>query len=83
MSQTIAPLTSRSAWKSLAAHAAQIKPTTLRELFAQDPARGTRLTLEACGLFLDYSKNRVTDETLKLLVALVLVGVYPAPLLHP
>jgi glucose-6-phosphate isomerase len=70
MSQTIAPLASRPAWKSLAAHAAAMKPTTLRELFASDPARGTRLNLEACGLFLDYSKNRVTDGTLKLLVAL-------------
>jgi len=70
MPQEIAPLTSRPAWKSLTEHAAAIKSTNLRELFAQDPARGTRLNAEACGLFLDYSKNRVTDETLKLLVAL-------------
>jgi glucose-6-phosphate isomerase len=70
MSAKIAPLPSRPAWKSLAAHAEAIKSTTLRELFKDDPARGTRLTAEACGLFLDYSKNRVTDETLKLLVAL-------------
>jgi glucose-6-phosphate isomerase len=70
MSQQIAPLAARPAWKSLTAHAAEIKSTTLRELFAQDPARGTRLNAEACGLFLDYSKNRVTDETLKLLIAL-------------
>jgi len=70
MSQPIAPLADRPAWKSLAAHAAQIKSTTLRELFKRDAGRGTRLTAEACGLFLDYSKNRVTDETLKLLVAL-------------
>src|SRR3984957_19094283 len=70
MSQQIAPLPSRPAWKSLAAHAEAMKSTTLRGLFADDPARGTRLTAEACGLFLDYSKNRVTNETLKLLVAL-------------
>jgi len=70
MSQQIAPLASRPAWKSLTAHAAEMKSTTLRELFKNDPARGTRLNAEACGLFLDYSKNRVTDETLKLLVAL-------------
>ena len=70
MSQPIAPLTSRPAWKSLAAHATEMKSTTLRGLFAGDPGRGTRLNAEACGLFLDYSKNRVTDETLKLLVAL-------------
>jgi len=70
MSPQIAPLTSRPAWNSLAAHAEAMKSTTLRELFKDDPARGTRLNAEACGLFLDYSKNRVTDETLKLLVAL-------------
>ena len=70
MSSKITPLTSRPAWKLLTEHAAQIKATNLRELFAQNPARGTRLNAEACGLFLDYSKNRVTDETLKLLVAL-------------
>jgi glucose-6-phosphate isomerase len=70
MSQQIAPLATRPAWKSLTAHAAEIKSTTLRELFKDDPARGTRFNAEACGLFLDYSKNRVTDETLKLLIAL-------------
>jgi glucose-6-phosphate isomerase len=70
MSQQIAPLAARPAWKSLTAHAEAMKSVTLRELFKDDPARGTRLNAEACGLFLDYSKNRVTDETLKLLVAL-------------
>jgi len=70
MSQQIAPLASRPAWKSLTAHAAKIKSTTLRELFKDDPARGTRFNAEACGLFLDFSKNRITDETLKLLIAL-------------
>ncbi len=58
------------AWKALKAHAEQVRGTHLRDLFAQDPARGERLTAEAEGIFLDYSKNRVTDETLKLLVEL-------------
>jgi glucose-6-phosphate isomerase len=59
-----------AAWKALEAHYKKIKPIHLRELFAGDPQRGQRLTLEAVGLFLDYSKNRVTDETLKLLLQL-------------
>jgi len=70
MSTTISPLTERSAWKALTAHAAQMKSTTLRQLFADNPARGTELNAEACGLFLDYSKNRITPETLKLLLQL-------------
>ncbi|GGA62440.1 glucose-6-phosphate isomerase [Edaphobacter acidisoli] len=60
----------RPAWKALQAHAQQIHSKHLRELFAQDAARGKRLTVEAAGLFLDYSKNRITDETLKLLIEL-------------
>ena len=55
----------RPAYQALEAHREQIGP--LRDLFAQDPDRGTRLTIEAEGLYLDYSKNWVTDETLKLL----------------
>ncbi len=70
MSETVTPLAARPAWKALAAHAEAIKPLQLRQLFKDDPARGTRLTAEAVGLFLDYSKNRVTDETLKLLLEL-------------
>lgn len=66
----VAPLAQRPAWKALAAHAAAIKPTHLRSLFADDPSRGTRYTAEACGLFLDYSKNRINDETLQLLFQL-------------
>ena len=66
----ITPLAQRAAWKALAAHAEKIRPRHLRELFAADAARGTRMTAEADGIFLDYSKNRITDETLKLLVAL-------------
>jgi glucose-6-phosphate isomerase len=66
----IAPLDQRPAWKALEAHAQNIKPRHLREFFAEDRARGTRLTAEADGIFLDYSKNRITDDTLKLLVQL-------------
>ena len=65
------PLTSLKAWKDLKAHAREVANVHLRTLFADDPDRGKRLTAEAVGLFLDYSKNRVTDETLKLLLALV------------
>jgi len=63
-------LTERASWKALTAHHAQVGTRTLRELFAADAERGTRYTLEAAGLFLDYSKNRVDDQTLKLLSAL-------------
>ena len=66
----IATLPSRPAWKALAAHHAKVKDQHLRQLFADDPKRGERLTLDAVGLFLDYSKNRVTDETLALLLQL-------------
>ncbi len=60
----------RQAWKALEAHHAEISGHHLRELFAEDPDRGTRLTAEGAGLHLDYSKNRVTDETLGLLAEL-------------
>jgi glucose-6-phosphate isomerase len=70
MSTQVAPLAQRPAWKSLGEHAEAIKPRHLRQLFADDPTRGTRFTAEACGIFLDYSKNRITDETLKLLLEL-------------
>ena len=69
MSDTIAPLSQRPAWKALTAHAATLKQN-LRELFAADPERGTRFTAEAEGIFLDYSKNRITEETLQLLLQL-------------
>jgi glucose-6-phosphate isomerase len=59
-----------SAWKALDAHASRIHDVHLRALFAADPLRGERLTAEAAGLYLDYSKHRVTDETLRLLLAL-------------
>jgi glucose-6-phosphate isomerase len=58
------------AWAALQAHHKQVSPLHLRKLFADDPKRGERLTLEAVGIYLDYSKNRVTDETLSLLVQL-------------
>ncbi|HTQ55670.1 MAG TPA: glucose-6-phosphate isomerase [Bryobacteraceae bacterium] len=66
----VVPLTERKAWKALQNHYRQIRDTHLRDLFAADPARGERLTAEAPGLFLDYSKNRITDETIQLLVQL-------------
>ncbi len=58
------------AWSALASHRDEIAKTDLRELFARDPGRGERLTAEAVGIYLDYSKNRVTDETLAALFAL-------------
>ncbi|MGD1058790.1 MAG: glucose-6-phosphate isomerase [Solirubrobacteraceae bacterium] len=64
------PLRQRASFKALQAHYELIKDRHLRELFSEDPDRGERLTAQACGLYLDYSKNRVTDETLRLLVAL-------------
>ena len=63
-------LTQSPAWKALASHHAEVAGLHLRELFAADPKRGEKLTAEACGIFLDYSKNRVTQETLGLLVRL-------------
>ena len=59
-----------AAWKALAAHYAPIRHLHLRRLFAEDAKRGERLTAEAVGLYLDSSKNRITDETLRLLVSL-------------
>ncbi len=64
------PLRQRPAWKALEQHHSEISGRHLRELFAEDPGRGERLTAEAAGLYLDYSKNRVTDETLGLLLQL-------------
>ena len=64
----VTPLTERKAWQELKRHHAAIAGQHLRELFAADPGRGERLTEQAAGLYLDYSKNRVTDETMRLLV---------------
>src|SRR5882757_3689777 len=63
-------LTERPAWKALQAHYNQIHNRHLRTLFSEDPKRGERLTVEAAGLYFDYSKHRVTDETMRLLLAL-------------
>jgi len=64
------PLTERAAWKALTAHHQQIENLDLRQLFADDPDRGQRLALDAVGIYFDYSKNRITDETLKRLLSL-------------
>ncbi|HEY8779150.1 MAG TPA: glucose-6-phosphate isomerase [Solirubrobacterales bacterium] len=66
----IAPLRERPAWRELERDYAQVKSLHLRDLFAEDPKRGTRLSAEGAGLYLDYSKNRVDDETLSLLFQL-------------
>jgi glucose-6-phosphate isomerase len=70
MKPAIKPLTQRPAWKALAAHHKQIQKLPLRKLFADDAKRGQRFTAEAAGLFLDFSKNCITDQTLKLLLQL-------------
>jgi glucose-6-phosphate isomerase len=70
MTTGMAPLTERSAWKALEAHHQQVRELHLRKLFADDPGRGERMTAEAVGFYLDYAKNRITDETLKLLLQL-------------
>jgi glucose-6-phosphate isomerase len=64
------PATERPAWKALEAHSEVVRKLHLRKLFADDPGRGERFTAQAVGLHLDYSKNRITDETLKLLLKL-------------
>jgi len=64
------PVTALAEWRALAAHAASLAPLHLREMFRADPGRGTRLVAEGAGLYVDYSKNRITDETLALLLAL-------------
>jgi glucose-6-phosphate isomerase len=72
------PLRERKAWQALERHYAEISGTHLRDLFAADPKRGERLTAEAVGIYLDYSKNRITDETLALLVELAEESGVPA-----
>jgi glucose-6-phosphate isomerase len=70
MTTSVQPLTARPAWKGLEAHYRTVRDLHLRTLFADDPTRGERMTAEAVGIVFDYSKNRITDETLKLLVQL-------------
>jgi glucose-6-phosphate isomerase len=69
-SPAVRKLTRRAAWRALQSHYKAIRDTHLRTWFSEDPKRGERLTVEGAGLFLDYSKNRITDETIKLLVQL-------------
>src|SRR5713101_717964 len=70
MTGGIAPLTARPAWKALEAHYGKVRGLHLRTLFAEDAKRGERMTAEAAGIYLDYSKNRITDETMTLLLRL-------------
>ena len=70
MNQSPIPLTERTAWRALTAHAAAQGAVHLRKLFTQDPTRGTRMVREAEGLYLDFSKHRITDETFRLLIEL-------------
>jgi len=70
MKEKITSLTARPAWQALVAHHEQMRDIHLRKLFADDPKRGERLTVEAVGIFLDYSKNRIDDDTTKLLLQL-------------
>ena len=67
---TSTPLRDRPAWKALEKHYEEIRGVHLRDLFADDPARGERLVAEGAGLYLDFSKNRITDETIRLLLQL-------------
>jgi glucose-6-phosphate isomerase len=64
------PLTQRPGWKALQAHHSSIRDTNLRKIFADDPKRGERMFVDALGLYMDYSKHRATDETIRLLIAL-------------
>ena len=70
LTTTIQPLTQCLSWRALEAHYQTMEQRHLRQLFAEDPTRGERMTVEAAGLYLDYSKNRITDETLRLLLQL-------------
>ena len=68
--RTARPLTERDSWQALERHFAEIRDSRLRTMFELDPGRGERLVAEGAGLYLDYSKNRITDETIELLAAL-------------
>jgi glucose-6-phosphate isomerase len=74
----ITELDSRDSWKAVVTHHARLGELHLREMFAADPERGPRFTLEAAGLYLDYSKNRIDAATLKSLVALAVDCGLPA-----
>jgi len=66
----MSPVTETPEWRALAAHHEEVRELHLRDLFAADAERGERLTVDAEGVYLDYSKNRITDETVRLLLAL-------------
>jgi glucose-6-phosphate isomerase len=70
MTASLQSISARPVWKALDAHYEHVRGLHIRKLFADDPRRGERMTVEAAGIFLDYSKNRITDETLKLLLQL-------------
>ena len=70
MKTSIPPLTTLASWKALEAHYQKVRELHLRQLFADDPKRGERMTVEAVGIYFDYSKHRITDETLRLLLAI-------------
>ena len=68
METVVGTLTGRPAWKELTNHLQEIRAVHLRQLFADDPGRGERYTAEAAGIYLDYSKNRITNRTIELLL---------------
>jgi glucose-6-phosphate isomerase len=70
MAKSLAPLTKLAAWQALEAHYPKVQELHLRKLFANDPKRGERMALEAVGIYYDYSKHRITEETLRLLLQL-------------
>ncbi len=70
MAASVKPIPEPAAWQDLARHYEQVRGLQLKQLFADDPKRGERFTLQAAGIFLDYSKNRITDQTIKLLLQL-------------
>jgi glucose-6-phosphate isomerase len=69
-SRSVTPVTERAAWKALQAHYQEVRELHLRDLFASDSNRGERFAAEAAGIYLDYSKNRITEKTLELLIQL-------------
>ena len=78
MTAHLEPLTARPAWRALEGHYQKIRKAHLRDLFADDPKRGERMAVEALGIYLDYSKNRITDETVKLLSQLAVESGLPS-----
>jgi glucose-6-phosphate isomerase len=73
----VTPLRERDSWKALELHYADIVGRQLRDMFAEDTSRGERMCAETCGIYLDYSKNRITDETIRLLIQLAIESELP------